>query len=76
MIYMKFQYKKDPIIVSRDGGYPLGELITPDNRKKSRIIVKNPNYVGNKIVLKELNVKRGIIVNPDAMAYAMSEDIN
>jgi hypothetical protein len=65
----KFQYEEEPIIVSRDVGYNLAELITPEYRKKAREIVKDPNYVNSKHMLKELYAKRGIIVNPEAMCY-------
>lgn len=42
--------------------------LSPENRKKSRKIVKNP-YINSKHLLKELFAKRGIAVNPDAMTY-------
>ncbi len=65
----KFQYEEEPIIVCRDGGYPLAELLTPENRKKALEIVNDPNYKNSKYFLKELWAKRGITVNPKAMSY-------
>ena len=65
----KFQYEGEPVIVCRDGGYPLAELLTPENRKKIHERVKNPNYVNSKHRLKEIFNNGNIVVNPEAMTY-------
>lgn len=69
-----FQYEGEPVIVTRDAGYPIVELLTPENRKKARERVKDSNYKNSKYKLKELLVGRGIIVNPEAMTYAHPQD--
>jgi hypothetical protein len=70
----KFQYEEEPIFVCRDGGYPIAELLTPENRKKALDRVKDPNYVNSKHFLKEFWAKRGIIVNPNTMSYVHIHD--
>lgn len=70
----KFQYLEDPIVVSRDPGFNLAKLIAPENRKKARERVKDPDYVNSKHVLKRIFAKRGIIVNPEAMTYVHVHD--
>jgi hypothetical protein len=64
-----FVYEEDPIIVCRDGDYPLLERLTPDNRKKAREKVKDPNYINSKYKIKEAFAGFGVIVNPEAMSY-------
>lgn len=70
----KFYYEGEPVIVCRDGGYPIVDLLTPENRKKARERIKNSNYVNSKYKLKELFATRGIVVNPDAMSYVHIQD--
>jgi hypothetical protein len=72
---VEFQYEGDPVIVCRDRGYPLVELLSPENRKKARERVKNPDYVNSKYKLKELFVEIGIIVNPEGMTYISAQDL-
>ena len=64
---VEFQYEGDPVIVCRDRGYPLVELLSPENRKKARERVKDPNIVTGNYKLKELLAEVGIIVNPEKM---------
>lgn len=65
----KFLDEMEPVIVSRCGGYPIYESLIPENRKKAREKVKDPNYISSKYKLKEIFSKFGIIVNPEAMTY-------
>lgn len=65
----KFQYLEEPIVVSRDPGFNLGELIPPKNRKKAHERVKDPDYLNSKYVLKGIFAGMGIIVNPEAMTF-------
>lgn len=62
-----FQYNEEPIVICRDCGYDMVELLSPENRKKAREKVKNPNYVNSKYKLKELFAEIGIVVHPDRM---------
>lgn len=70
-----FQYGEEPIIVSRDMGYNIVESILPENRKKARQKIKDPNYINSKYKLKEIFDDLGIIVNPEAMTYIHVYDI-
>lgn len=62
-----FQYDGEPVRVTRDSGYSKLKLISPENRKKARERVYNPNIVTGKYRLKELFAKRGIVVIPERM---------
>ena len=65
----KFQYDEEPIVICRDCGYNMVELLSPENRKKARERVKNPNYVNSKYKLKELFAEIGIVVHPERMTH-------
>ena len=65
----KFLDEMEPVIVSRCGGYLIHESLLPENRKKAREKVKDPNCISSKYKLKEIFSKFGIIVNPEAMTY-------
>ena len=71
----KFQYDEEPIKVCRDCGYNIVELLTPENRKKARERMKNPNYVPEAYLLKELFGEIGIVVHPEKMTnwYAFTD---
>ena len=71
---VEFKYDEEPIVVSRDAGYPIAELLTPENRRKARERVKSLNYVNSKFKLKELFGEIGIVVNPEAMTYVHIRD--
>lgn len=64
-----FQYKEDPVIVSRDAGYSKIKLLSPENMKKSWERINNPNIVTGRYKLKELLEEVGIVVNPEAMTF-------
>ena len=63
----RFQYGEEPIKVCRDCGFNLLEMFAPENRKKARERVNNPNEVTGKYRLKELLAKIGIVVYPERM---------
>ena len=65
----KYDGMGEPTRVSRDAGYKIINLLNPENRRKAREKVKNPDYRNSKYKLKELFAKKGIIVNPEAMSY-------
>lgn len=71
----KFQYDEDPIIVCRDCGYNIVDLLTPENRKKARERMKNPNYVSEAYLFKEFFGEIGIVVHPEKMTnwYAFTD---
>lgn len=71
---VNFQYDGEPVIVCRDCGFPIIELLTSENRKKARERVNDPNYVNSKYKLKELFAEIGIVVNPEAMTYVHVRD--
>ena len=64
-----FQYNEEPVVICRDCGYDMVELLSPENRKKAREKVKNPNYVNSKYKLKELFAEIGIVVHPERLSY-------
>lgn len=70
----EFQYEGEPVIVSRDAGYNIAELLTLNNRKKARERVNNPNYINSKYELKDLFGEFGVIVIPEAMTYIHPHD--
>lgn len=61
----KFKSDEELIKVCRDCGYNILELLSPENRKRARKNVKNPNYLNSNYRLKELFAKIGIVVNPE-----------
>lgn len=65
----KFQYDEEPIIVSRDTGYNLVKLLSPEYRKKASERVVNQGLINSKYKLKEIFAEFGVIVNPEAMTY-------
>ena len=54
---------------SRDCGYNIVELLSPENRKRARERANNPNIVTGKYKLKELFAEIGIVVIPEKMSY-------
>lgn len=44
-----FQYDEEPIHIVKDNGFNKLELISPENRKKSRERMNDPNYVSHAI---------------------------
>lgn len=63
----KFQYNEEPVIVSRDCGYSIVELFSPENIKKSQERISNRDIPIGKYKLKELFAEMGIIVIPEKM---------
>lgn len=59
--------RKNPIRVTRDAGISKLDLISPENRKKARERVLDPNIVTGKYKLKELLGEMGIVVHPERM---------
>lgn len=70
----KIQYDEEPIIVSRDTGYNLVKLLSPEYRKKVKEISENQELSNSKYKLKEIFAKFGIIVNPESMTYIFKND--
>ncbi len=65
----KYDYGCEPVIVSRDCGYNIVELLSPENRMRAKQRANNPNIVTGKHKLKELFAEIGIVVIPDKMCY-------
>ena len=65
----------DPVRVTRDVGISKSEFISPENRKKARERVLDPNTVTGKYKLKELFAEMGIVVHLDRMTnwYAFTD---
>ena len=57
----------EPTQVTRDAGFSKLESISPENQRKIKERIKNPNIVTGKYKLKELFAKRGIVVIPERM---------
>ena len=49
----EFHYDEEPVMVTRDSGYDKLKLISPENRKKARERVLNPDIVTGKYGLKK-----------------------
>ena len=64
-----FQYDEEPIHIVKDNGFNKLELISPENRKKSRERMNDPNYVSHAYRLKELFCEIGIVVIPERMTW-------
>lgn len=62
-------YRGKAVHVERDAGYKKIDYISPQNRKKARKHMDNPNRVSSKELLMELFGEIGIIVNPNKMSY-------
>lgn len=62
-------HDEEPVIVTRDAGYDKLEFISPENRKKARERVLNPNIVTGRHKLKELLLEIGIVFNHDALTF-------
>lgn len=60
-------YDEEPVMVTRDSGYSKLKLISPENRKKARERVLNPDTVTGKYRLKKLFGEIGIVVIPERM---------
>ena len=71
----KFQYDGEPIHVVKDNGFSMLELLSPENRKKARERMNDPDYVSEAYLLKELFGEIGIIVHPERMTnwYAFTD---
>lgn len=63
----KYHYDEKPVRVTKDSGYSKVELLSPENRRKARERVKDPNYVNVKYKLKEFFAEIGIVVIPEKM---------
>lgn len=63
----EFRYDEEPVMVTRDSGYDKLKLISPENRKKARERVLNPDIVTGKYGLKKLFGEIGIVVIPERM---------
>lgn len=62
-----FQYDEEPVHIVKDNGFNKRELISPENRRKSRERMNDPNYVSEAYLLKELFGEIGIVVIPERM---------
>ena len=57
----------EPTRITRDAGFSKLESISPENQRKIKQRIENPNIVTGKYKLKELFAKRGIVVIPERM---------
>lgn len=57
------------VIVTKDVGFNKSELISPENRQKSRERMNNPNIASGKYKLKEIFADIGITVIPEKMTF-------
>ena len=70
-----WECRKDPVYVSRDAGYSKIESISPENRRKSKEMMDDPNTITRIDTLNKLYSKMGVIVHPDRMTnwYAFTD---
>lgn len=70
-----FDCRKNPVHVSRDAGYSKIESISPENRRKAREMMDNPNAVTRIDTLNKLYSGMGVIVHPNRMTnwYAFTD---
>jgi len=64
-----FNYNEEPIHIVKDNGFNKIELISPENRRKSRERMNGQNYVSHAYRLKELFGEIGIVVIPERMTW-------
>lgn len=57
----------EPVIITRDPGHRKSELLSPENRKRVKERVENPDIVTGNYKLKDLFSEIGIVVNPEKM---------
>lgn len=62
-----WECRKDSVYVSRDAGYSKIESISPENRRKAKDKMDNPDIVSGNYKLKELFADMGIVVHPERM---------
>lgn len=62
-----FDCRKNPVYISRDAGYSKIKSISPENRKKAREKMNNPDILAGNCKLKELYKKIGVIMYPEKM---------
>ena len=70
-----FDCRRNPVYVSRDAGYSKIESISPENRRKAKEMINNPNKVTHIDTLNKLYSKMGVIVHPERMTnwYAFTD---
>ena len=70
-----WECRRNPVHVSRDAGYSKIESISPENRRKSKEMMDDPNAVTRIDTLNKLYSKMGVIVHPDRMTnwYAFTK---
>lgn len=70
-----WECRRNPVRVSRDAGYSKIESISPENRKKSKEMMDNPNTVTRIDTLNKMYSKMGITVHPERMTnwYAFTD---
>lgn len=59
--------RRNPVYVSRDAGYSKIESISPENRRKAKDKMDNPDIVSGNYKLKELFADIGVVVHPERM---------
>lgn len=59
-----WECRKDSVYVSRDAGYSKIESISPENRRKAKEMMDDPNTVTRIDTLNKLYSKMGVIVHP------------
>lgn len=62
-----FHYDEEPVHVIKDNGFDKLKLISPENRRKARERMNDPNCVSGNHMLKELFAEIGIVVHPERM---------
>ena len=62
-----WECRRNPVHVSRDAGYSKIESISPENRRKAKDKMDNPDIVSGNYKLKELFADMGIVVHPERM---------
>ena len=70
-----WECRKDPVYVSCDAGYSKIESISPENRRKAKEMMDDPNTVTRIDTLNKLYSKMGVIVHPERMTnwYAFTD---
>ncbi|WP_298522355.1 hypothetical protein [uncultured Methanobrevibacter sp.] len=70
-----WECRKDPVYVSRDAGYSKIESISPENRRRAKEMMDDPNTVTRIDTLNKLYSKMGVIVHPERMTnwYAFTD---
>lgn len=70
-----WECRKDQVYVSRDAGYSKIESISPENRRRAKEMMDDPNTVTRIDTLNKLYSKMGVIVHPERMTnwYAFTD---